>query len=269
MPPALNFILPVAALILALIMAAVLWYWWSSGQADEETDQTAQPEASPSFVSSLRGTADKLWASLRPALSRLSNSASSAIQSRQGGSGAVAAHNLDMIEVLRLYRDLSNGGLVVQVGDQKYRSLEEIVDPQVRRRFLGNAEAMAQFALLKKGTSPLIDWSGPAAEPTATPTSGAAIRSAPPPAALSTASSPAKQEPDKPKSIADEIEDMLQYRLTITPEYTHRSIHIRSTVDGSIYVEVDGQTFDGIGEVSDLPVRSFLQDIIREWEARK
>jgi hypothetical protein len=78
-----------------------------------------------------------------------------------------------------------------------------------------------------------------------------------------------KKEPAKPKSMADEIEQMLQYRLTLTPEYGHRSIHIRSSEDGSIFVEVDGQTFDGVGEVSDAGVRSFLQDIIRDWESGK
>ena len=39
--------------------------------------------------------------------------------------------------------------------------------------------------------------------------------------------------------------------------------------DGSIFVEVDGVTFDGIGDVTDVEVRAFLQKIVQEWEARK
>jgi hypothetical protein len=77
------------------------------------------------------------------------------------------------------------------------------------------------------------------------------------------------KEEVKPKSMADEIEELLQYRLALDPEFSLRSIHIRSSEDGSIFVEVDGATFDGIGDVSDDGVRGFLQRIVQEWEARK
>jgi hypothetical protein len=224
----------------------------------------------------------------RSAVSGLMDSAGASIEVRRVGG---VSSSTEIIEVLRLYRDLSTGALVVQIGRQKYYSLDEIADPQVRRRFLGNAEAMAQFAQFKKGTSPLIDWSAATPPPASPPQPPLSVSPPdfpavqPPPiitpqppyprpaqTSASTADSGSGKkgkEEVKPKSMADEIEELLQYRLALDPDFSLRSIHIRSAEDGSIFVEVDGSTFDGIGVVSDDGVRGFLQRIVQEWEARK
>ena len=68
--------------------------------------------------------------------------------------------------------------------------------------------------------------------------------------------------------MGEQIEELLQQRLSANPELTHRSIHIHSTAGGGIEVEVDGRFYDSVGDVSDVEVQSFLQDVIREWEAR-
>jgi hypothetical protein len=99
--------------------------------------------------------------------------------------------------------------------------------------------------------------SRPAVTPTVAPSDG------------SSSNKKQAEETPKPRSMADEIEELLQYRLTVNPDFSHRSVHIRSAEDGTIIVEVDGATFDGVGSVSDESVRSFLQDTIREWEADK
>ena len=66
----------------------------------------------------------------------------------------LATEGLDFVDYLWYRRE---------VHGRDDAGVEEIADLQVRRRFLGNAEAMAQFAQLKKGTSPLIDWTAPPA----------------------------------------------------------------------------------------------------------
>lgn len=263
MNPLLSLILPVVALILALILAAAVWYWWSSGQPEEEPDQKTQAGTGQTAASGFSARLAGLWAGTRRRLGTLSQSTGALIQARQ----AAATPNAEMIEVLRLHRDLSDGGLVIEIGGRKYYSLDQMSDPQVKRRFLGNAEAMAQFARLKKGTSPLIDWSAPVEPPPEAATSAPPVTPSPAPAQ----SIPRQQQAEtpKPKGMSDEIEEMLQYRLTLDPAFGRRSIHIRSAEDGSIYVEVDGKTFDGVSEVDDADVRSFLQNIIREWESGK
>ena len=82
--------------------------------------------------------------------------------------------------------------------------------------------------------------------------------------------SPASPE-DAPaaQSMADEIEELLQYRLTLSPELKHRSIHIRPGIGGAILIEVDGEFFDGVGDIIDGAVSEFIQSTIREWEARQ
>jgi hypothetical protein len=272
MTQSLVVILPIAALLLALILAAVLWYWWSSGRPETPPDGSTGAGGTDAAPQTFQARFAATAASASTRLSGLVSSASASIQARRMGAVGIASSTTDMIEVLRLHRDLSNGALVVQIGDRRYYSLDDISDPQVRRRFLGNAEAMAQFAQLKKGTSPLIDWS------TEPPLAGLPLTETDAAAKPGPTSRPAKAEAgeDKkgkeappPMSMADEIEDMLQYRLTLDPSLSGRSIHIRSTEDGTIYVEVDGATFDGVGEVSDPAVRSFLQNIVRDWESAK
>lgn len=295
-----QLLLPIIALLIALIVVAGLWYWWISSQPETpegdqtQPDQPGQPAgqaAGPGIEERLRG----IMGSIRGAFSGVMSGTGGTIEIRRGGQEPATSGHSEMIEIMRIFRDLSNGALVIQIGRDRYYSLDEISDPQVRRRFLGNAEAMAQFAQLKKGTSPLIDWapasttvnqSRPAPSPAQPapnmppppPPMPSAQPSAPPssrsPLAIidqvvTGGSGGAKKDEPPPKSMADEIEELLQYRLALDPQLNSRSIHIRSSEDGSIFVEVDGQNFDGIGEVSDEQVRSYLQKIVQEWEARK
>lgn len=285
-----SIIIPVIALIIALSLVAVLWYWWTSGQpetpedAEKQPDQTEQTaQAGAPAAGDFQARLGSIFSAVKSGARGLLSATGGAIEVRRVDGASSMVSSGEMIEVLRLHRDLSTGALVVQIGRQRYYSLDAITDPQVRRRFLGNAEAMAQFAQLKKGTSPLIDWATtsapvpPQGPPPPPPQISPAASVLPPPPPLPVPAQAAaeggkgkkgKEEP-KPKSMADEIEELLQYRLALDPNFNRRSIHIRSSEDGTIVVEVDGATFDGINDVSDVDVRAFLQSIVQEWEARK
>ena len=69
--------------------------------------------------------------------------------------------------------------------------------------------------------------------------------------------------------MAEQIEELLQLRLTATPELAQRSIHIRPALDGGVRIEVDGKFYEGVGDVADQHIREFIQSTIREWEARQ
>jgi hypothetical protein len=67
-------------------------------------------------------------------------------------------------------------------------------------------------------------------------------------------------------SIPDQIEALLQKRLVDHPEFAEREIHVRPSPHGGVRIEVDGEFFDGVGEVADDQVRALIQDVVREWE---
>jgi hypothetical protein len=69
-------------------------------------------------------------------------------------------------------------------------------------------------------------------------------------------------------NIAGAIEAYLQYKLRNTPAYAGRSIHVYPSPDGGVSIEVDGQYFDAVGDVTDPGVREFLATTIQEWQER-
>jgi hypothetical protein len=250
-----NTVIPVVAVILTAIVIVLLWYWWSTSRSNEPTDEprpASSAEQEESFDTSFMTRLVESVRSVLPA------SVSSSLP--LAGRTTPARQTGELVEAIKLYRDLATGGLVVELSGRRYFALSEMTDDTLRRRFIGIAESVAQFA------------SGEAPTPAA-PMMPIPVPAAPePPRASAPATDESKKEPAQPevlKSMSEEIEELLQYRLTITPELIHRSIHIRESHGGAIQVEVDGQYFDGVGDVPDEMIKNFLQDIIREWEARK
>ncbi|MCC6905907.1 MAG: hypothetical protein IT326_08705 [Anaerolineae bacterium] len=239
---------------------------------------------------------------------RLTGSARSALAGFRGKPGDTALRASvtpsplladDAVEVMRVLRDLADGSLVVEINGRRFRSLREFTDPQIGRRFLGNVQSLAQFARLSElpPLTPQEAWAPPPAASPVEPVSVPDLAAAPPPvvapppapvaaappvvtppapaparpfAALFGGGAPQQNvEAVQPRSMADEIEELLQHRMTLTPDYALRSIHIRPAPDGGVRIEVDGQWYDGIGDVPDDAVRAFLQNVIQEWESRQ
>ena len=65
-------------------------------------------------------------------------------------------------------------------------------------------------------------------------------------------------EPIPEINIAASIETFLQHKLSMTPQYATRSIHVRPAALGAVAIEVDGRFYDSVGEVDDTAVRAFL-----------
>ncbi len=76
-------------------------------------------------------------------------------------------------------------------------------------------------------------------------------------------------EPIPEINIAASIEAFLQHKLSMTPQYAMRSIHVRPAAHGAVAIEVDGRFYDSVGEVEDTAVRTFLSSTIEEWQARQ
>ncbi|MBX3081271.1 MAG: hypothetical protein KF716_06520 [Anaerolineae bacterium] len=183
----------------------------------------------------------------------------------------------DAIEVMRIWRDVNDGGLIIQMGNQRYRSADEIQSPDLLRRFTAvvrELSAMIGGVVAPQGSirplppaSPMPPMPRPASNfsfsGSESPKSGGVLNrlmgrpAAPPPAS------------DQPAGIAASVEEYLQSRLLGSPEFAQRSIHIRPSLDHGIKIEVDNRYFDSIAEVDDPAVRDYLLTMMREWESRQ
>ncbi len=70
-------------------------------------------------------------------------------------------------------------------------------------------------------------------------------------------------------NIAAAIEAYLQHKLRQTPEYAGRNIHIYPSPDGGVSIEVDGQYYEAVSDISDSAVRTFVAESIQEWQDRQ
>lgn len=168
----------------------------------------------------------------------------------------------DAVEVMRIWRDISDGSLIIQIGGQYYRHAAAINNPEQRRRFEAVVRTLSAMINLPSAAAPkpVSASSTPSlSAPTPTPVAESTRRG------LFGRSKPA--EPEQPSGIAVQIEEFLQARLLDSP-FSTRSIHIRPTLDHGVRIEVDGHFYDSIAEVIDPDVREFLTNIMREWEAR-
>ncbi len=214
----------------------------------------------------------------------------------------------DAVEVLHLYRDVVDGTLIVQIGDQSYRTMGDIRAGGQERRFMAVLRELARMA---KETA--ADVSGPEEvitetpaqpQPPATPPAAPAPPAAPiPPAASTPPAAPAaplsayadtspEVEPigsffdnvrravrtgGKPTpqpmvtettTIADQIDEILQARLYHSEEFRNRRMHLRPALSGGVRIEIDGSFYEAVSDIPDDEVRAFVQGAITEWEAR-
>ncbi len=192
----------------------------------------------------------------------------------------------DAVELLRVWRDLSDGALILEIGGRRFRTLNDLRGTELERRFVTivrDLSAMTQAA----GRTPAPTPSAPrkASPKTPEPTAPDADAAAPPAGdeidmtalsmspgtmfrqmtrvAMGQGPEPVEHQPTL--SLAEQIEDRLQERLESLPEYKGRKIHVRPAPDGSVRIEVDGVFYDGVGDVADDDVRALIADVVREW----
>jgi len=70
-------------------------------------------------------------------------------------------------------------------------------------------------------------------------------------------------------NLAASIEAYLQHRLAQTPGYAGRAWHVHPALGGGVRIQIDGQFFDSVGEISDDSARTFIQATVQEWQDRQ
>jgi len=193
--------------------------------------------------------------------------------------------------LLSILRDESDGRLMILAGSKAYRTLQD--DPKMRKG----------FTILMKELSAVILTPDPRATDMPKPDHKPGSQET---AALSAMSEtisadaddlperlpgdlPDLSLPDNPDNyrvgrfgrvsvkrvdrapeinIAEAIEAYLQYKISLTPNFQKRGIHIRAAISGGVRIEADGKNYDFVDEVADVEVRTFLQETINEWQDR-
>lgn len=193
--------------------------------------------------------------------------------------------NVRAVEVLTVLRDSADGSLIVQMGERSYRNPPGLADADFKRRF--NAVIRELYLATFGDSLNVPSESGERAAPrapSATPEELAALglledESVPgdlPKYQWDPLQKPVLGRGRKPRfepiediSVAAAIEAFLQHKLAHAPEFAGRKLHVRSAPGGGLRIEVDGQFFETIDEVSDQPAREFLAATVREWQERQ
>ncbi|MBI5960587.1 MAG: hypothetical protein HY866_17745, partial [Chloroflexi bacterium] len=196
----------------------------------------------------------------------------------------------DSVELLRVWRDLSDGSLIVEIGGRQFRSLNDLRSADLERRFLNVLRDLTTLSTSSAAAASAAPARPRPAAPTAVPPAAPSPESKTPkdkmpdqdaengPVSLSPGSmfrqmrrvamgqGPAPVERKPEQTIAEQIENILQARLVDLPEFRKRSIHVSPALSGGVRIEVDGQFYDGVGDVEDQAVRDLLIEVVRVWE---
>lgn len=272
-------------LLLAVVVYLIAW----RRQKAQEERAPAAPYAEPALSAFIDADFPDLDDLLKLAPAPRSASATFRVRLTDGGETEVA-------EVFSVLRDLSDGGLIVQIGDKAYRHPASGADAEFRRRFETALRDLAPSAAV---SAPLTEPAPTPAPPTAVETPVRPAQPTPPPAPtpdlampelpdiplpgdLPKFRMPAKIEPPKrgrvkpdrtpvPEiNIAAAIESFLQHKLSMTGDFAGRSIHVsQSPQHGGVLIEVDGTFFEAVADITDDAVREYITATIQEWQDRQ
>lgn len=190
-------------------------------------------------------------------------------------------------EVVAILRDPRDGRLVVQINSTGYRTL--MGSPETKQEFLSVMRELSTIVNEPDDNPPAVEET---IEPEPAPTSKRSTSTPPPvgPSGEMPGDLPTYKLDDslippqkgglfsKPKyeaapvpelNIAAAIEAYLQHKLRHTSEYTGREIHVLSAPGGGVRIQVDGDYYEAVSDVTDDDVREFLSSTIQEWQERQ
>lgn len=240
-----------------------------------------------------------------PDLDALLSSVPKAAPPRSGTYSVTLAEGgtIEAAEVMTVLRDVTDGGLLVQIGGKVYRVPPAVADAEVKRRYnttvrelyaaisdtaLASPRSTGQIASAvpsvddesEIGSIPLPPKRASGEMPPLPPRDTTPI-TAPLPGDLPKFKMPDVIEPPRrgrrrppaepiPEiNIVEAIEAFLQYKLKNAPEWSSRNMHIKPALGGGLRIDVDGQYYESVDEIDDPAARAFIQATIEEWQERQ
>lgn len=200
------------------------------------------------------------------------------------------------VEIMRVFRVPPLGKLVVEVSGRRFEKLSEINHAKVEQRLLTAIGELVSFAggyqsLLDAGVAPPLPGRQALSSAEGLPVDDPelALRQArflsslekqrdvlrhELPLSYSTdlasalaAADVSTLKPAAERSLADQIDAILQKHLMSDPELANRAIRLRENPSGGLRIEVDGHFYDRPREVPELAIQQLIKTALREWEA--
>ena len=198
------------------------------------------------------------------------------------------------IEIMRVLRVPPLGKLVVEVNSQRYESLSEIKEENVRHLLLAAIGELMSFAggyqkLVDAGVAPPLDTpASTAGEGTSLTQQQAnflasleaerdALKGVPAPkpsfpvlSGVQPRAEPARTPPvseAKSLNLVEQIDAMLQQYVAADPELARRSIHLVQDPNGGLQIEVDGKYYRRPREIEDRKIQLVIKRALKDWES--
>ena len=243
---------------------------------------TAQPQAASSIPLMSYTPTDM------PDLNSLLRGGSEDAPARPKSGGAQTVELTDggsaeAVELILIMRDITAGGLIVQMHEKVYRITADMSDSEFRQKMMSILKELAQT--VGSASSSAAASTPAASRPSLTQPPQATLTSAPPATSaafdlpkFSTESSvpmtrrelkQAANAPIPEINIASAIEAFLQHKLAASGAFRGRSLHVKPASDGGIRIQVDNTYYETVDEIVEDDVKVFLQETIAEWQSRQ
>ncbi len=194
------------------------------------------------------------------------------------------------IEIMRVLRVPPMGKLVISFNNQRYSSIDEISEANVRQLFKTAIGELITFAggyqkLVEAGVAPPLSAPQPAASTAVSEVDEAeqfvtqmererdALKSAKPkpnPSLLANLRRrPATNEASANKmlSLVEQVDAILQRHLQTDPELVGRKIHLVQDVNGGLIIDVDGKRYERPRDIENLQIQKMIKRALKEWES--
>ncbi|MAU01428.1 MAG: hypothetical protein CL608_30175 [Anaerolineaceae bacterium] len=192
------------------------------------------------------------------------------------------------IEIMRVLRVPPMGKLVISFNNQRYASIDEISEANVRQLF---KTAIGELITFAGGYQKLVD-AGVAPPVAALQAASAAagevdeaeafvnklerekeeLKSAGPKPSPSLLTNlrrrPATNEASANKmlSLVEQVDAILQRHLLADPELAERKIHLVQDANGGLIIDVDGKRYERPRDIENPQIQMMIKRALKEWE---
>lgn len=188
---------------------------------------------------------------------------------------ALAGLRAEYTEQIGLWVEKSSGKLVLRFENQMLQQVGQLPPNQRARMVALTKEWLAWLGIGQPAAAAPAPEAPPPAAPAPQP-SAAAVKSGPaaprlaplsPPAAAPAANAANAAAPAKPKSIVEQIDEILQDKL-LTSTSSQKGVRLVEDPLHGVVVWIGLEHFDGVDQVTDPDVRALLREAAEEWERR-
>ena len=194
------------------------------------------------------------------------------------------------IEIMRVLRVPPMGKLVISFNNQRYASIDEISEANVRQLFKTAIGELITFAggyqkLVEAGVAPPLSAAQPAAGSQLREKEEAEqfinrlerekeeLKSAgpkPPPTLLANMRrrpATSQTSANKMLSLVEQVDAILQRHLLADPELAGRKIHLVQDANGGLIIDVDGKRYERPRDIENPQIQMMIKRALKEWES--